>query len=62
MADTVKEVAQQMCPNCGCERTGWPTPNGYDGMHCCEPCAHGQPCSCGSAERIDMKKDDRAID
>lgn len=51
MADSVKETTNQSCPNCGCKRKDWPEPNGYDGMHCCEACAHGQPCSCGCEDQ-----------
>lgn len=59
MADSVNEATQQACPNCGCERIAWPTPNGYDGKHCCKACANGQPCTCGCEEKVDTNKDDR---
>ncbi len=46
MSQATKEVTKQVCPHCKMPRSEWPTPNGYDGTHCCRACAEGETCTC----------------
>jgi len=32
----------QTCPTCSMPQKDWPTPSGFDGVHCSEACAKGE--------------------